>query len=138
MLTLIKTGHPEEGCALSSPAPLVGLLRVFVFVEERQSQEAVRRVHQSSRRGASARGLLVCDRERNLYCPIVPLFPRSHHTSVHPVHTQVSGTNQSHILFHVHVLSFATTLDDQQHVCAVHTHTQTARSLIHNWGDIKT
>lgn len=81
MLTLIKTGHPEEGRALSSLAPARWPLHVFVFVEERQSQEAARRVHQSSEQGAPAAGSLECGGERNLHCPIVPLFPRSHHTS---------------------------------------------------------
>lgn len=59
-----------------------------------------RRVHQSPERGAHAAGLLECGGEKNLYCPIVPLFPRSHHTPAHPVHLQVSSTNQPSIPLH--------------------------------------
>lgn len=118
MLTLIKTGHPEEGRALSSLAPLTDRpLYVFVFVEERQSQEAARRVHQSSERGAPAAGSLECGVERNLYCPIVPLFPRSHHTPARPVHLQVRSANQPCIPFHGRTLSSAEILADQQHLC---------------------
>ncbi|KAF3848029.1 hypothetical protein F7725_021057 [Dissostichus mawsoni] len=73
---------------LSSPDLAHRPLYVFVFVEERQSQEAARRVHQSSERGAPAAASLECGVERNLYCPIVPLFPRAHHTPARPVHLQ--------------------------------------------------
>ena len=125
MLTLIKTGHPEEGRALSSLAPARRPLYVFVFVEERQSQEAARRVHQSSERGAPAAGSLECAVERNLYCPIVPLFPRSHHTPARPVHLQVRSANQACIPFHGRILSSAATLAGRQHLCA-HTRRCTA------------
>lgn len=118
MLTLIKTGHPEEGRALSSLAPAHQSLYVFVFVVERQSQEAAKRVHQSSERGALAAGSLECGVERNLYCPIVPLFPRSHHTPARPVHLQVSSANQPRIPFHRRILSSAATRADQQHTRA--------------------
>lgn len=77
----------------------------------------MRRVHQSSKRGARAAGSLECGEERNLYCPIVPLFPLSHHMPARPVHFQVSGANQHCILFHRGILSSAATLADQQHLC---------------------
>lgn len=102
-------------------------LHVFVFVEERQSQEATRRVHQSSEQGAPAAGSLECGVERNLYCPIVPLFPRSHHTPARPVHLQVSSANQPCIPFHSRILSSAATLTDlctHAHGRYTDTHTQ--------------
>lgn len=97
-----------------------------MFAEERQSQEAARRVHQSSEQGAPAAGSLECGVERNLYCPIVPLFPRSHHTPARPVHLQVSSANQPCIPFHSRILSSAATLADQQHLC---THADGARLM---------
>lgn len=138
MLTLIKTGHPEEGRALSSLAPAHRPLYVFVFVEERQSQEAARRVHQSSERGAPAAGSLECSVERNLYCPIVPLFPRSHHTPARPVHLQVSSANQPNIPFRGCILSSAATLTDQQHSRAHRRCTAYAVKRIHKGEVIKT
>lgn len=86
-----------------------------MFVEERQSQEATRRVHQSAEQGAPAAGSLECGGERNLYCPIVPLFPRTHHTPGHPVHLQVSSANQPCIPLYGCILSSAATLTDRQH-----------------------
>lgn len=97
-----------------------------MFAEERQSQEATRRVHQSSEQGAPAAGSLECGGEGNLYCPIVPLFPRSHHTPAHPVHLQVSCANQHCIPSHSCILSSAATLTDQQHSCL---HTNGARLI---------
>lgn len=71
---LIKTGHPEEGRALSSLALLSSCFMFLMFVEERQSQEAMRTAHQSSKCGALALRSLECSRERNLvlsYCFLV-------------------------------------------------------------------
>lgn len=99
-----------------SPASLC-----FCVLEDRQSQEAVRRVHQSSKWGALAAGALECGGERNLYCPIVPLFPVSHHMPARPVHLQVSGGNQPRILFHSSILSSAANLAAHQEWYA-HTH----------------
>lgn len=102
-------------------------------MEERQSQEAARRVHQSSEQGALAARSLECSGERNLYCPIVPLFPRTHHTPAHPVHLQVSNANQPCIPLRGCILSFAVTLANRQHLCThregtrliqAHTHSQ--------------
>lgn len=109
-------------------------LYVFVFVEERQSQEAARRVHQSSEQGAPAAGSLECGVERNLYCPIVPLFPRSHHTPARPVHLQVSSANQPCIPFHGRILSSAATLTD---LCT-HTHRRYIDTHIHRGEVINT
>lgn len=131
MLTLIKTGHPEEGRALSSPGIAHRPLYVFVFVEERQSQEAARKVHQSSERGAPAAASLECGVERNLYCPIVPLFPRAHHTPARPVHLQVRSANQPCIPFHGRILSSAATPADQQHLC---THARCTDTHMHGEG----
>ncbi|XP_077350391.1 uncharacterized protein LOC144000438 [Festucalex cinctus] len=73
--------------------------RNTISAKERQSQEAVRRVHQSSEWGALAAGSLECGVERNLYCPIVPLFPRSHPMQARPVHLQPvrASFNQPHV-----------------------------------------
>lgn len=45
---------------LSLPSPAFGPLYVFVFVEERQSQEAERRVHQSTEGGGGWGGGVGC------------------------------------------------------------------------------
>lgn len=71
---LVKTGHPEEGRALSSLALLSSCFMFLMFAEERQSQEATRTAHQRGKCGALALRSLECSRERNLllsYCFLV-------------------------------------------------------------------
>lgn len=59
---------------LSLPSPAFGPLYVFVFVEERQSQEAERRVHQSTEGGGVGCRMagMQCGKESLLsYCSLV-------------------------------------------------------------------
>lgn len=132
MLTLIKTGHPEKGRALSSLAPLTNRFMFLCLWRSDNPRKPQEGVHQSTEQGAPAAGSLECGGERNLYCPIVPLFPRTHHTPGHPVHLQVSSANQPCIPLCGCILSSAATLTDRQHfsvhaggaLIQTHTHEQ--------------
>lgn len=127
MLTLIKTGHPEDSRVPpptpnppSPPNPHLRPTDRFMFLclwRSDNPRKPARKVHQSSERGGGppAGGSLECGVERNLYCPIVPSFPLSHHTPARPVHLQVRSANQPRIPSQCRILSSAATPADQQH-----------------------